>query len=107
MQLKSFNPAKEELNRSYPAHQLDEADQILDDSVIAFKEWRRTSFNERADLLRKTANILRSKRESLAFIITVEMGKHIRESRAEIDKCAWVCEYYADNGEAFLASETV
>jgi len=107
MQLKSFNPAKEELNRSYPAHQLDEADQILDDSVIAFKEWRRTSFNERADLLRKTANILRSKRESLAFIITVEMGKHIRESRAEIDKCAWVCEYYADNGEVFLASETV
>ncbi len=107
MLLKSFNPAKEVLNRSYPAHQLDEADQILDDSVIAFNEWKRTSFSQRAELLRKTADILRKKRESLAFIITVEMGKHIRESRAEIDKCAWVCEYYADNGEAFLASETV
>jgi len=107
MQLKSFNPAKEELNRSYPAHQLDEADQILDDSVIAFREWRRSEFNERAELLRRTADILRNKRESLAFIITVEMGKHIRESRAEVDKCAWVCEYYADNGEAFLADEIV
>ena len=107
MQLRSVNPAKEEVNRSYPAHQLDEADQILDDSVIAFKEWRRTTFNERAELLRKTADILRGKRESLAFVITVEMGKHIREARAEIDKCAWVCEYYADNGEQFLAPEVV
>jgi len=107
MKLRSVNPAKEVLNRSYPAHQLDEADQILDDSVTAFKEWSQTSFSERAELLRKTADILRKKRESLAFVITVEMGKHIHESRAEIDKCAWVCEYYADNGEAFLASETV
>ncbi len=107
MQLRSVNPAKEEVNRSYQAHQLDEADQILDDSVIAFREWRQTSFNERAELLRKMADILRRKRESLSFIITVEMGKHIRESRAEIDKCAWVCEYYADNGEKFLESETV
>ena len=107
MQLKSFNPAKGELNRSYPAHQLDEVDQMLDDSVLAFQGWKRTSFEERAALLKNAANILRSKKEGLAFTITIEMGKHIREARAEIDKCAWVCDYYAENGAAFLTSENV
>ena len=107
MQLKSFNPAKGELNRSYPAYQLDEVDQMLDDSVLAFKEWKRTSLDERATLLRNAANILRNKKEGLAFTITIEMGKHIREARAEIEKCAWVCDYYAENGAAFLTSEDV
>ncbi len=107
MQLKSINPAKGELNRNYPAHQLDEVDQMLDDSSKAFQEWRRTSFEERAVLLKNAANILRSKKEGLAFTITIEMGKHIREARAEIDKCAWVCDYYAENGAAFLDSEEV
>ncbi len=107
MQLKSFNPAKGELNRSYPAHQLDEVDQMLDDSVLAFKGWKRTSFEERAVLLKNAATILRTKKEGLAFTITIEMGKHIREARAEVEKCAWVCDYYAENGAAFLASEDV
>ena len=107
MQLKSINPAKGELNRNYPAHQLDEVDQILDDSALVFKEWRRTNFEERAALLRNAANILRTKKEGLAFTITIEMGKHIREARAEVEKCAWVCNYYAENGAAFLASENV
>ncbi len=107
MQLKSINPAKGELNRSYPAHQLDEVDQMLDDSVLAFHGWKRTSLEERATLLKNAANILRTKKEGLAFTITIEMGKHIREARAEIEKCAWVCDYYADNGAAFLASEDV
>jgi len=107
MNLRSFNPAKEEINRTYPAYQLDKVDQILDDSVLAFNSWQRTSFDERAKLLKKTAEILRKKKDSLAFIITIEMGKHIRESRAEVEKCAWVCDYYAENGASFLASETV
>ncbi len=107
MQLKSFNPAKGELNRSYPAHQLDEVDQMLDDSVLAFKWWRRTSFEERSVLLKNIANVLRSKIEGLSFTITIEMGKHIREARAEIEKCAQVCDYYAENGASFLASEIV
>ncbi len=107
MQLRSFNPAKGELNRSYPAHQLDEVDQILDDSVLAFNGWKRTSFEERALLLKNAANILRNKKEGLAFTITIEMGKHIREARAEIEKCAQVCDYYAENGAFFLASESI
>ncbi len=107
MQLKSINPSKGELNRSYLTHQLDEVDQMLDDSVLAFHGWKRTSFEERATLLKNAANILRDKKEGLAFTITIEMGKHIREARAEIEKCAWVCDYYADNGAAFLASEDV
>jgi succinate-semialdehyde dehydrogenase/glutarate-semialdehyde dehydrogenase len=107
MLLKSFNPAKEEANKSYPAHQLDEVDNILDNSVKAFSNWKRTGFDERAKLLRNAASILTSKKESLAQIITIEMGKHIRESRAEIEKCAWVCEYYAENGAAFLEKEVV
>jgi succinate-semialdehyde dehydrogenase/glutarate-semialdehyde dehydrogenase len=107
MQLKSINPANGEIIREYPVHQLDEVDQILEDSSIAFKHWKNTPFELRAELLKKAASILRHKKEGLSFIISIEMGKHIREARAEIEKCAWVCDYYAENGAAHLATEII
>lgn len=72
-----------------------------------FTTWKDTSFKERTSLLIKVADHLTSERISLASAMTEEMGKRTAEALAEIDKCALVCRYYADNAETLLASETV
>ncbi|MFN2348119.1 MAG: NAD-dependent succinate-semialdehyde dehydrogenase [Thioalkalivibrio sp.] len=69
--------------------------------------WAQTPLNERGGLMRKAAQILRQRREPLAQIITREMGKLAAEAGAEIDKCAKVCDYYADEGPRFLADEAL
>lgn len=69
--------------------------------------WRATSFDERAELLRRVAQRLRTQRESLARCAVSEMGKPLVQARAEIDKCALCCEYFADSGAAMLADEPV
>ena len=74
---------------------------------MAAKLWRDRAIGERATLLRKAAAVLRKHLDEYAEIITQEMGKPIREARAEIEKCAWVCEYYADEGPGFVADEVI
>jgi succinate-semialdehyde dehydrogenase/glutarate-semialdehyde dehydrogenase len=73
----------------------------------AFEEWGDTSFNFRSELMTKAANVLRRKKEQYSKLMTLEMGKPIAQSRAEVDKCAWVCEYYAANAEKFLTNELI
>lgn len=68
----------------------------------AYKNWRNTSFQERADKMRKLANILRTKKEELGFLITNEMGKIISESISEVEKSAGNCDFYAENAEKML-----
>jgi succinate-semialdehyde dehydrogenase / glutarate-semialdehyde dehydrogenase len=70
-----------------------------------FQTWRATAFTERAGLMHQAAGYLRQHRARLAGIITAEMGKPIVEAEAEIEKCAWNCEFYAQNAERFLADE--
>jgi len=72
-----------------------------------FNLWRHTTFDERADLMHKLAGLLKKQVESLAELITQEMGKPIKEARAEIEKCAWVCEYYAGHAEEFLKDRII
>jgi acyl-CoA reductase-like NAD-dependent aldehyde dehydrogenase len=69
--------------------------------------WRAISIKKRSELLRSVANELRKQQNGLALLITAEMGKLFAESLAEIEKSAWVCEYYADHAAAFLADETI
>jgi len=76
-------------------------------SGTAFASWRRTSFEERAALLRAAARLLKERRDRYARLMADEMGKPLAQGRAEADKCAWVCEYYAEHGAAFLADEVV
>jgi succinate-semialdehyde dehydrogenase/glutarate-semialdehyde dehydrogenase len=78
----------------------------LDRAESAFLSWRRTSFQERATLLRSVAERLRSSADEQARLMATEMGKPIAAGRAEALKCAWVCEYYAEHSEAFLADES-
>lgn len=84
-----------------------EVDQALKTAEITFQEWRKTSFRERADLMRKAAAELRKNETEYAETITQEMGKPITQSYAEVEKCAWVCEYYAENAEDHLSQDTI
>lgn len=73
----------------------------------AYQSWKSLAISERSSLLKKAGEILRKNKEEYARLITKEMGKIIRESRAEIEKCAWACDYYAENVAEFLSSEKI
>ncbi len=107
MTLRSINPATDALIREYPAHSSAEVVQIADAAHAAFLGWRRSGFPERADRMLALAQRLRARREDCAALMTAEMGKPIAAARAEIDKCAWVCEYYAAHAQQMLAPEPV
>lgn len=107
MSLVSINPATGKIIKEYQQHSIREARSIIDKVAFAFNKWHLTAFNERADLLKRTAVILRNKKEQWGKLMTVEMGKPLKESMAEIEKCAWVCEYYAEWGPSFLNNEII
>ncbi|MHB2156012.1 NAD-dependent succinate-semialdehyde dehydrogenase [Calditrichota bacterium GD2] len=105
--MKAVNPANNQLIKEYPEHEIAEVKRIINLVQEEFHAWRRVSFVQRAALMKNAAHVLRQKKEELAFLITQEMGKIIRESRAEVVKCAWVCDYYAENAERFLTAEII
>src|SRR5579872_6816976 len=103
----SINPATGEMFAEYEEFSPSEVDEALDQAVSACEPWRRTSFEHRAALLREAAGFLRENIGRFAGLITREMGKTIGEAEAEIKKCAWNCEFYAENAPRFLADEPV
>lgn len=103
----SLNPATGVEFARYPEHTDMEVDAALTAVTQAQTKWRFTNVRDRTPLLRRIAEVLRSRRDGLARIITAEMGKPLVEALAEIDKCAWNCAFYADNAEAFLTDEIV
>ena len=105
--MKSINPANNQLIKEYKEHSVGETARIVEKTNIAFENWRESKFTERTAKMHKVADILRQNREEYARLMTMEMGKIIRESRAEVEKCAWVCDYYADNAEKFLSDEII
>jgi len=105
--MKAINPASNELIREYETHSQEALEAILADVQSDWQEWKKTSFTHRSALMTKAADVLRKNREKYARLMSLEMGKVITEARAEVDKCAWVCEYYADKAPAFLADEIV
>ncbi len=105
--MKSINPANNELIKEYTEYTPEQVQSIIDDVDLEWKSWKNTSFEERAKLMRKAADILIEERDECASIITSEMGKVIAESRAEVEKCALVCRHYADNGEKILKDEII
>lgn len=107
MKFTSINPYNGEEVGQYTAHTSEEIDGILDISEKAFLTWSREPLSVRTNLIKKAGEVLRENVEEYAQVITKEMGKPISESRAEVNKCAWVCDYYAENAEEFLASEEV
>ncbi|MDZ7624949.1 MAG: aldehyde dehydrogenase family protein [Ignavibacteriaceae bacterium] len=105
--LNSVNPTNLQTIKTYSRMSPSEVSEIIDLTNNAFEEWRQTSFSHRSKLMTNAANVLRVKKEEYSRLMTLEMGKPIVQSRAEVDKCAWVCEYYAENAEKFLADELI
>lgn len=105
--MKAINPATEQPLKDYPNHTDRHVIETIKASQSAFREWKNTSFGYRADLMKKAADVLRAEQKALARLMTDEMGKILKESEAEVEKCAWVCEFYADNAEEFLKDEII
>ncbi|PIE03743.1 MAG: succinate-semialdehyde dehydrogenase [Acidobacteria bacterium] len=103
--MKSINPATMELIKTYQTHTDQEAQQIAHVTHLAWQSWKQTSFEERKRHMLRLARLLREQQNHLATLITLEMGKVIKESIAEVLKCAWVCEYYAEQAETMLEDE--
>jgi succinate-semialdehyde dehydrogenase / glutarate-semialdehyde dehydrogenase len=103
MPIQSQNPATEEILATFEEHSEQAINDVLERSVQAFKQWRRQPFSHRAQLMTKAAQQLRADADRLAQLMTLEMGKPIAQSRAEVEKCAWCCDYFAENAESFLA----
>jgi len=103
----SINPFTGEEIKSYKNHSLKEVNEIIDHADERFQSWRRTSFLERANLMRAAAEELKRNKEEYAETMVMEMGKPISQALAEIEKCAWVCRYYATHAEEHLEKETV
>jgi succinate-semialdehyde dehydrogenase/glutarate-semialdehyde dehydrogenase len=107
MSIESINPASGELIRKYDEMSPEQVKNIIQDVHQTFLEWKKIGFAQRAEKLKKAAQILRDNVEEYARLMAMEMGKPIKEGRAEANKCAWVCDYYADNAANFLQREMV
>jgi succinate-semialdehyde dehydrogenase/glutarate-semialdehyde dehydrogenase len=105
--MKTINPATEQFLRDYPEHTEAEVGERLALAERVFASWRRTAVPERAELLRRLVRRLRDGRDRFSRLMTEEMGKPIAQAEAEIDKCAWCCDHYAEHGAAYLEPETV
>ena len=103
--LKVINPATGRQINEVPAATPADIDATMERSEAAYRQWRHASFAERAELLQKVARHMRDNVETLAPLMTEEMGKPIKEARGEVIKAAWCAEHYADHAEGYLAND--
>lgn len=101
------NPATGSLLKTYEEMSAAEVNHIIDEVHETFIEWRTTSFETRKNLMKRAAEVLRTNAKEYAQLMTLEMGKPIKSALNEIEKCAWCCDFYAENAENFLASVPV
>ena len=98
----SLNPATNQLIQTYASWDSRRLEQALEKTHHAQQAWSQTNFPQRAEVLRNAAIQLHAQRDQFATLITLEMGKPLREARAEVEKCVTVCDYYAQHGEEFI-----
>ncbi|UAB83367.1 NAD-dependent succinate-semialdehyde dehydrogenase [Zunongwangia sp. SCSIO 43204] len=103
----SKNPYNGEIIEEFKEYTKEEVNKAIEKADERFKSWRKVSFSEKSKLLKNAAKELRKNQRSYAEDMTKEMGKPISQSLAEIEKCAWVCEYYAENAEDHLQNEMI
>lgn len=107
MAFTSLNPATGELLQTFEVWDDAQIEKALGTTASATALWSEVSLSERCRLLKQAGEVLRSRREEFARLVTLEMGKLFRESLAEVDKCALVCDYYAEQAPTFLADELI
>ena len=105
MVFKSIFPYTQQVIAEYPVMDDAAINRCIDSAEKAYPIWKALSFDERATILKKVASILKRDRDTLATLITNEMGKVIAEAKGEVEKCAYTCEYYAEHAEQFLKDE--
>ncbi len=107
MALESINPATGELLETFEEWSQEKTAGVIDEVNRAWLAWRETSFSHRSKLMKAAAAVLRQNAGEYARIMALEMGKPLTDGKGEVEKCAWVCDYYAENAETFLANEPV
>ena len=107
MTIESINPTNGTSIATYKAMTSKEVKHVIDDSHHDWKDWRKTTFEQRSELMHKAAEVLRQNKSSYAELMALEMGKVLKDGESEIEKCAWVCDYYADNAKNFLEDNKI
>ena len=107
MKFKTINPATEEVISEYGTMPNKEVLNTAKNSHAAFYEWKQLDISERAIYFKKLASVLRKNKDSYAKLMTTEMGKPIKQSLSEVEKCAWTAEIYADKSAEWLEEEAV
>ena len=107
MSFSVINPATGEKVKEIPAWDDAQVDSALAEVAAISPQWAATTISERSKLMKKAGEVLRANKDKYAQIITEEMGKLINDSRAEVEKCALACDYYADNAAEFLKDELI
>ena len=107
MTLSAVNPSTGETIKTYDEMTPTEVRRVITQAHETFGDWKQTTFAERARMMQRAAHILRENAHEYAVLMAQEMGKPIKDGRAEAEKCAWVCEYYAEQAETFLQPEII
>ncbi|WP_242920105.1 NAD-dependent succinate-semialdehyde dehydrogenase [Pontibacter liquoris] len=107
MGIVTINPATGELVKTFEPHTPEEVTQKIQRGENAFQQWKKVSFDERAKCMQQQAAILENEAEKYGRIISLEMGKPVKDAIAEVKKCASVCRYYAANAADFLKDEEI
>jgi succinate-semialdehyde dehydrogenase/glutarate-semialdehyde dehydrogenase len=104
-EFKVINPANGELVRAYAGHDDAQVARLIEAAHQAWLGWRRSAFAERSQKMRAAARVLRERSQRYAELMAIEMGKPLAGGRAEIEKCAGACDYFAEHAESFLGNE--
>ena len=107
MSIQTINPTTGEVLETFEPYTERQINEALEQARHAFVQWRTTPFAERANHLHRIASHLRDHQAKLARLAVLEMGKSIAEAEAEVEKCAWNCDYFAEHAQEFLREEHV
>lgn len=107
MAIATINPTTGKLEKTFSEISKEELLAKINSAELAYQSWRVTDFQFRKTKMLNAASILRSEKENFGKLLTLEMGKTLAQAIGEVEKCAWVCEYYAENGEKILKDEIV
>src|SRR5947207_7756385 len=105
MTVASINPTTGETLETFAETTPAQLERVLDQALAAYQSWRRCSYGQRAQAMRQAARLLRERKAQHARTMALEMGKPLPQGEAEAEKCAWVCDYYAEHAERLLTDE--
>ena len=105
--LKSINPVTNDVVGVYPQLTDHEINEIIFDVEKEFDSWRKTPIKDRCQYFKYLAEAIQIRKDEFARLMALEMGKPLSQGIGEIEKCAWVCDYYSENGEDFLKNKLI